>query len=384
MTRFIKHTSTLMFYDSPIVIEAQDDIGGKYIGLALDSDQTAFKYLIVGVQPSMLYQFRRGRVDLRNVLEQSEQYGWDICETDCIEDPITLEPQISSSIPNSLLPIENVFISVPEDGTNLAMSEATDRSNFVVRVKLDPESYEQSHKLKLKDYGKLILGLNELISSANESVNIPTQKFAESKSMVSLDIVAPANPGSLVVLLEASIKDDDMLDPYSFLKHALSKIDDSISCISNIDDILNLTSSDDTSFPSKFQKFMELIEQCNADLQYSWAEPKFQTGNVKNVNLVDAKRAVSSLDAKLSETISTNKRTIHGTFVNVTKSTGRWGLATEEGLIEGRAKDDSDYPTLDGLVVGKKYRFVCIERQTYDQLWKNTKPELVLHSIDDD
>lgn len=379
MIKQIKHKATLLYYDGPELIEAQDQIGGSYIGLALDSDTNVFKFLVVGVQPTILRQLRRGEMDLRSLILDSEKFGWYMCETNNIEDPINLEEQNVESIPDSLLPNKNVFVNAPQDKQNFAMSEANNRSNFVVHLKFEPERSDQAHNLNLRDYGELILGLNSLVVSAGESGVLLDEKFEKSK--ISLDIVTPADKGSLVVLLEASVKDNDMFDPYRLLTHALQKIDGSLRFARNSQNIPDLSKSFGPEYAQKFQIFMEAIERSDADLQYSWAEPRFQVGNIERVSLDYAKSVVNTIKAESNKTISEAEKSVSGIFIKFIQGTGRWGLLTDTGLIEGIVEGVDRETMLNGLVVGKKYKFDCIEKQSFDQAWRNARPTLILRQI---
>lgn len=51
--------------------------------------------------------------------------------------------------------------------------------------------------------------------------------------------------------------------------------------------------------------------------------------------------------------------TLTGTFEKFDKRTNHWGLLTEEGGKSG--KIDEGGPSIDGMVVGARYKFVCIE-----------------------
>ncbi len=61
------------------------------------------------------------------------------------------------------------------------------------------------------------------------------------------------------------------------------------------------------------------------------------------------------------------------------RDTDFWGLLTEKGSVTGRLRDGG--PNLDGLEVGRRYRFVCEERiETISVFGKDKKSRtLVSH-----
>ena len=71
----IQHTSTLFHYDGPQVFEARDTIGGHHIAVMVDSDGPDDRFLVAGVAPERLREFRSGILDLRTLLIDSDDEG---------------------------------------------------------------------------------------------------------------------------------------------------------------------------------------------------------------------------------------------------------------------------------------------------------------------
>ena len=64
----IRHTTTLFYYDGPQVFEARDAIGGHYVAVMVEPEGGHDRYLVAGVEPERLRQFRAGLLDLRTLL----------------------------------------------------------------------------------------------------------------------------------------------------------------------------------------------------------------------------------------------------------------------------------------------------------------------------
>lgn len=68
-----------------------------------------------------------------------------------------------------------------------------------------------------------------------------------------------------------------------------------------------------------------------------------------------------------------------GQIEQVNRGTGEWGLLTDQGVKTGKVAPAG--PDLDGLQVGKRYRFKCAEVTESDDLWRDRKM-LYLQSIE--
>ena len=101
----IQHTTTLFHHDGPQVFEARDPIGGHYVAVRSPSDGSDDRYLIAGVNPERVRQFRSGTLDLRSLLvESDEDARYLATATHGLEHPLTLEPLPASSIGDEFLP----------------------------------------------------------------------------------------------------------------------------------------------------------------------------------------------------------------------------------------------------------------------------------------
>lgn len=381
MIKFVNYQSTLVYYDGPELIHATDHIGGNYIGMAVDTNEAIFKFLVVGVAPTTLRQLRRGAIDLRSLILEAASDGWYTSETVNINDPLEIQHMGESSIPDSLLPDDDYFVSDPINDENQAMLEATDRENFVVHVQFEPRNPDREHRLNCKDYGDFILCLNSLIVSTLHSIEFAEDSVSD-KSDIGLDIVTPAAEGSLRVLFEASNSESDIFNPHHLLVRALQQIDLAIGNANDANGLKSLSEEHGEEFAKKFISFMQVLERSNVDLQYAWAEPRFQTGNLKSVSLSHVQHLVASIKQNSNTVLSTSKRSIEGQFERFQRSTGKWGLRTEDGLVEGIIEKEERPTKLDGLEVGAQYIFHCEARLTFSQAWKNASPTLTLRKFD--
>jgi hypothetical protein len=102
--RKIRYTRTLIYCDGDQLIEAEDAIGGHYLGLLIEQGAELDRYLVVGVSPSALQSYKLGRIDLRAVICRRELDEWYLAQTEpAFDRSIELTPQ-TGEIPESHLP----------------------------------------------------------------------------------------------------------------------------------------------------------------------------------------------------------------------------------------------------------------------------------------
>lgn len=69
----VRNIATLVYYDGPIVFEARDCYGGHYVGMAVEEENS---FVIFGVAPERLQQFKDGSVDLLDLMLHREDPAW--------------------------------------------------------------------------------------------------------------------------------------------------------------------------------------------------------------------------------------------------------------------------------------------------------------------
>ena len=101
----IRHTHTLFSYDGPQVFEAQDATGGRYIAVAVETQAGLDRYLVTGVGPERLRQFRAGLLDLRSLLAEAGSGEWYLTTPAAgLDQPLALAPQYTSIEASGFLP----------------------------------------------------------------------------------------------------------------------------------------------------------------------------------------------------------------------------------------------------------------------------------------
>ena len=71
--------------------------------------------------------------------------------------------------------------------------------------------------------------------------------------------------------------------------------------------------------------------------------------------------------------------TLTGSVEQANRSVGEWALLTDDGIQSGKTYPGG--PVLDGLQVGKRYRFKCAQVAELDPVWRD-KQTLYLHHVE--
>ena len=107
----VKLTEILDYYDGIQIFAAQDPIGRHYVCDMVDTVGDFDRYVVVGVRPERVDDFRAGKVDLRTLQLESPYGEWYITTADgTIDDPLILELQQEPLMETDYLPDEGFFL----------------------------------------------------------------------------------------------------------------------------------------------------------------------------------------------------------------------------------------------------------------------------------
>src|SRR4051794_39409625 len=77
MTKDLEYFGTLSYYDGIQIFECRDEVGGNYIGVLVDEFEDGYPiYVVVGVKPIRLQEFRLGKVDLLTIMRDRPRGEW--------------------------------------------------------------------------------------------------------------------------------------------------------------------------------------------------------------------------------------------------------------------------------------------------------------------
>ncbi|MBK6728413.1 MAG: hypothetical protein IPG63_14450 [Xanthomonadales bacterium] len=355
----IRHTSTLFYYDGPQVFEARDAIGGHYVGVMVDPDRGIDRYLVAGIEPERLRQFRGGLLDLRSLLAERAIEEWFFAVAPGgMNEPLVLEPATGKLAENELLP-EPGFLMHDRPAEELALREARERNNLVLEIAADPPEAAEEHRIRVGTLVELLghvqLMVKHAYGTALRELSPGNRRAIDRTDAHLMDVVVPAAAGSFRVVMEAS-KTPNMFGQ-SELARALQRLDVLFENSGNPEAVLATVKAHRGHLAGAYLRFLRFLVQHKTGLRYSWAEPGFTKSSTRAVKEADAGPLVDALSG--ISNLSGESVTLVGAFEKANRGSGTWGLLTEDGVMSGKVKEGG--PSLEGLKIGGNYRFSCIE-----------------------
>jgi hypothetical protein len=353
----IRHTHTLFYYDGPQVFEARDAIGGHYVAVMVEPDEA--RYLVTGVMPESLRKFRAGSVDLRGLLTELGTKEWfTTCLTGGLEEELQLEPK-SEELANSPLLPDAGFVLHDLPLTEAVLVEARARNNVVLDVSVEPPEAAVEHRIRLETLVELLSHVQTLVkhaySAAVRELALSTRRMIDRSEAHLLDVFVPAAPGSFRVMMEAA-KSPDMLGGSEMVR-ALERVDMLLANAGNPTEALKTIKAHKGHLAGAYLRLLRFLAETKTGLRYSWASPV--SSSVQGRTLLE--RDVGPLVAFLSgiSNLGAEPVELTGKLDKADVANRTWRIVCEDGAYSGRIKEGG--PSLDGLQIGARYKFSCIE-----------------------
>ncbi|MBI4569902.1 MAG: hypothetical protein HY719_16035 [Planctomycetes bacterium] len=355
----IRHHATLCYYDGVQVFEARDEIGGHYVAVLAESGALEDRYLVVGVEPERLRQFRSGTLDLRSLFLKRGETTWYLATpTADIDAPVEIVPQTGKTIDSRFLP-EAGFVLHRRAASSETITEARKRNNLVLELALEPPESASEHRIHAVTLAGVLTRIQRMVThayhGARRILGEAGRRDADPDSSL-LDVIVPAAPGSFRVLLAAA-KRSDMFGQTE-VRRALEQIDLILEKAGDPESTLAALKEHRGHFAGAYLNLLRLLVEAKSDLRYSWAEPCTVEATARSVSgaqaipLVDRLGRVSNLAREIV--------TIEGTLRKGDSTNGSWRVETEQGVVvSGKTADDG--PSLSGVKIDHKYRLVCQE-----------------------
>ena len=332
--------------------------------MMIDTISDIDRYLVTGVEPEQLREFRIGRVDLRSLFLEAPDGEWFITQANVgFGDPLTLEPQFGSLVDPDLLPDEGFLLDEgPFDDETLSL--ARERRNVIVEVSINPPEAARGHRVRAAKLGGLLVHIQTVLrwaySSALRELSSGERENINSTDGHLMDVVVPATPGSFRIVLEAS-KQPDMFG-YGELARGLQVVDNLFEGATDPKTARDHLQKYKGHLAGSYISLLNFLVEQDTGFRYAWAHPEINNSRHGGVSVALAQELVGSLSGNLD--LASESVKLIGEFERVNRRVGDWGLLTEEGSRSGKVDDDG--PSLNGLQVGMRYRFDCMESLEVD------------------
>ena len=175
---------------------------------------------------------------------------------------------------------------------------------------------------------------------------------------IQIDVVIPASAGSFKVLLEFSAS-PDIFDSHTELASALQKIDDLFMKSTNPQRNLFEEFGNHNRLTESYLKLLRLLKKSDTGFGYTWTEPNYVEPKGSDLSLGQVNVLLEIINNE--KIFSDSKIEFIGDFERVNRSAKTWGLLTDNGIVIGEVREDG--PQLDGLEVGRRYKFFCKEER---------------------
>lgn len=362
----IEFTKVLLYCDGPQIVEAQDEIGGSYIALLVDDVDGFDRYLVCGVHPHRLRGFRIGSLDLRSLLLESSGVEWGLVTfTDDMVGSFLRPETRTGRICDEFLPDEGFYLHEAHI-VDEATAKAHERNNLVLEIGVEPPESAIGHRIHAETLAGLLINFQTLIKHSYRRVmrDLPgglRSSLSQPNGHV-MDVFVPAAAGSFAIWLESSDSEGACsftnLFEESPLHQALDIVHEFFSHSDNIVETIKLARSYKGHLSGSYLRLLNFLKDSNTGLEYSWATPRSSTSKVGKISIDQVAHLVAALSGVSN--LGTEEIELRGQ-VDKADSTGRsWRLRDGSIIYSGSVRDDG--PDLDGIVIGERYLFRCLEK----------------------
>lgn len=353
----IRHAATLDYYDGPILFEGHDRIGGRYLATAVDdTEEGELLYAVVGVSPPELERFRGGLVDLRDVMLEAGSDEWYVASYSSAAQGFELRPQATPLARSAYLP-DGGYTLDPTASSDVALLDtAQRRDNLVIELRAEPPQGADDHRLHVHSLVQMldlmqklvVYGYRAALKNTPRSLRPPTSV----EDAVLMDVVVPAAAGSFCVLLEATGGGGECRG--GELARGLEVVD-GLFAASKAHDGVNLVMRTGGRLASTYMKLVGFVAEERVGFRYSWAEPTLPQVRRNSMDVDEATQLWELMGGAVNRELPDVP--VIGRLVKADLKTGAWVLESDTEVYKGTA--GKDRALLDGLVVGRDYRFWC-------------------------
>ena len=355
--RRLHYQNTLYYYDGPQVIELRDAIGGHYVGVLVDVVDGQDRYLCTGVAPERLADFRIGGVDLR-VLMTEQADGSYLFATGELGAALTCTSVADAQTLSDSLP-DPGFVLHEHASDDSTVAEARNRANFVLDLAVEPPEARGEHRIRSSTLIGLLQHVQTLIKHAYGAA-LRELKTAQSREIDHtdahlLDVVVPAATGSFRIVLEAH-KRADLLG-HNELERAMERVDALFDGLDQPQVVLERVKAHKGHLSGAFLRLLRFLVEQRTGLRYQWATPNATKARRRAVSEAQSSAIVELLSGVSN--LASEPILLVGVLEEADCVRGKWRLATEDAKEIGTVTDGG--PSLEGLKLGGRYRFDCVE-----------------------
>lgn len=378
----IHHKNTLIYYDGVQVFDAQDDIGGNYIGVLVDTAESGHDhFLVVGIAPAELQRLRLAEIDLRAAIIGRPGKGWFLAAaTAGVGGPLDLEER-TGDIPEEYLPGDGLFLGARSVGSPCsAFNEARSRNTVALELSIESPVPSEQHRVPLGLLTGVLMIFGTLLKHAYDRARQGTSGPGASAGRCDwrriFDVAVPALPGSVKVLLLAS--ESPGLFGQTGVAAALDIVDKLAATASDPDNAIHRVKEFQGHTAGAFLRLVQFAAESELSLAYTWASP--DRADVSSASISRPQAAALAEALVSSESLGTEVKTLTGTLRKVDADKGEWRLKSHTDGEEYSGKIGAGV-SLSKVIIDSEYTFVCEETTEFALASGKETQKLTLTSL---
>ena len=364
----IRHVRTLEYYDGILLFEARDPIGATYAASHIGPVEEGDVYLLVGCEPERLRLHRHGIGELRNLLQESADFGWCRAVLTDIDEPLTVIGEFHTRpIPDDYLPSAGPSFAEYDVVHEVARRARAER-NTVVEISIDPPRIDREGLAPAATLVRLLRRIETLtqraaLHSVARDRGLDPATVAEER-VGQLDVAEIARGSVKVTFQELNMPDPREESP---LARALEYLDDMVESVGNSEDIAAAARTYNPGVVAAYAGLVRFLRDQRTGFSYTWSAPVGRTVSHRAISFSDARKLARELPTlKGDYLISERGVFLEGELEMADRSKGTWRLndpveGRQTGVVEGGG------PDLGNLTIGNEYALACREEIRMDE-----------------
>lgn len=374
-------SETLLYFDSPILIAAKDQIEREYICLLIDTHGDIDNFLCVPISGSKKDLLISGQIPIREVFDEPEIEDF---FTANIKSGTFKEFEIQrinkELIQEDWLPERGQFLSAPIKTNDAVIIESKEKNRAIIHCTLNPpEAFEES-KITANHLSEALRLFQRLIKFSYEK-SLSTQKIIKQELMREASLekqstleIFEFSPGSFTLHMQTAVPAD--LLGYSNISRAMEIIDAICEKIEDTPSSVEILSNFGGHIVTVYGDLLQFIVDTNTSFSYEWFMPSRK--NTKKVTIIP--RLAKNIHEAISEKkeIGNEIITLVGKFTKVDEETGKWRLVTDEN----KKFLGETFINLSGITIEtQRYKIICEEKLETIQVTKRDIKKLYIQEF---
>lgn len=364
LTRNLWLKETLVYYDGPQVIIAEDLFAAKYLCVLVEIGEKSDRFLCVQISPRRLGDFMAQEIDLRTALQGSES-GEALAATTSETDYGSLQATSLKleDIQESWLPEPGFFMPgiLVEDAE--VVRESLHRNRAIFNLRLDPPEARGESKIAADTLSEALALVQRLVKHAYRkalrTLDEHNRQPISGEEYYGLDVFA-SSPGSFTLHMQSEAVAD--LIGHVPISRAFGIIDQVTDVIDDPEEATERVAQIGGHFATAYRDLVRFISETKTPIAYEWAMPERHISISHTITINQAAPLYERLISR--KDIGKETLVLVGSLSKVDEKYGTWRIRSFD--------DDREYSgytvsqtrsELAGLVIETQtYEFECEER----------------------